>query len=39
MDTARSALAKYQAHMNWWHAHTLSPKDTRDLIHSIARQL
>ncbi|MDL2080183.1 MULTISPECIES: helix-turn-helix transcriptional regulator [Streptomyces] len=32
-------LAKYRAHMDWWHAHTLTTKESRDLIHSIARQL
>ena len=32
-------LAKYRAHMDWWHAHTLNPQESRDLIHAIAQQL
>jgi len=36
---SEAQLAKYRAHMDWWHARTLSPDDSRDLIHSIARQL
>ncbi|MEV2215987.1 helix-turn-helix transcriptional regulator [Streptomyces sp. NPDC050997] len=36
---SEAQLAKYRAHMDWWHTHTLSPKDSRELIHSIARQL
>lgn len=36
---SEAQLAKYQAHMDWWHTHTLSPKDSRDLINSVARQL
>ncbi|KUL20903.1 helix-turn-helix domain-containing protein [Streptomyces regalis] len=36
---SEAQLAKYQAHMDWWQTHTLDPKDSRDLIHSIARQL
>ncbi|NEC87360.1 helix-turn-helix transcriptional regulator [Streptomyces sp. SID12501] len=36
---ADSQLAKYRAHMDWWHTHTLSPQDSRDLIHAIAQQL
>jgi transcriptional regulator with XRE-family HTH domain len=36
---AEARLAKYRAHLDWWHTHTLSPKDSRDLIHSIARLL
>jgi transcriptional regulator with XRE-family HTH domain len=32
-------LDKYRAHMDWWHAQTLGPDASRDLIHSIARQL
>ncbi|GAA3977722.1 helix-turn-helix transcriptional regulator [Streptomyces plumbiresistens] len=36
---SEAQLTKYRAHMDWWHVHTLSPKDSRELIHSIARQL
>ncbi|WP_326720592.1 MULTISPECIES: helix-turn-helix transcriptional regulator [unclassified Streptomyces] len=36
---ADAQLAKYRAHMDWWHTHTLSPQDSRDLIHTIAQQL
>ena len=36
---SEAQLAKYQAHMDWWRTHTLSPKDSRDLINSVARQL
>ncbi|MFF4748812.1 helix-turn-helix domain-containing protein [Streptomyces sp. NPDC002514] len=36
---AEAQLAKYQAHMDWWHAKSLEPKASRDFIHSIARQL
>ncbi|GHE42901.1 helix-turn-helix domain-containing protein [Streptomyces capitiformicae] len=36
---SEAQLAKYRSHMEWWHARTLSPQDSRDLIHSIARQL
>ncbi|MEU5708982.1 helix-turn-helix domain-containing protein [Streptomyces flaveolus] len=36
---SEAQLAKYRAHMDWWHAHTLSPDDSRELIHAIARQL
>ncbi|WP_328768542.1 helix-turn-helix domain-containing protein [Streptomyces sp. NBC_00286] len=36
---SEAQLAKYRAHMDWWHAHTLSPKDSRDLIQTIVRQL
>ena len=36
---SEAQLAKYRAHMDWWHTHTLSPKDSRELIHSVARQL
>ncbi|WP_405895428.1 helix-turn-helix transcriptional regulator [Streptomyces sp. NBC_00104] len=36
---SEAQLAKYRAHMEWWHTHTLSPIDSRDLIHSIARRL
>lgn len=36
---ADSQLAKYGAHMDWWHTHTLGPQDSRDLIHAIAQQL
>ncbi|MFF4473255.1 helix-turn-helix transcriptional regulator [Streptomyces sp. NPDC001599] len=36
---SEAQLAKYRTHMGWWQSHTLSPEDSRDLIHSIARQL
>ncbi|MFG3337550.1 helix-turn-helix domain-containing protein [Streptomyces tendae] len=36
---SEAQLAKYQIHMDWWQSHTLGPEDSRDLIHSIARQL
>jgi hypothetical protein len=34
-----SQLAKYRAHMDWWHTRTLGSQDSRDLIHVIAQQL
>lgn len=36
---SEAQLAKYRTHMEWWHAHTLGPQDSRDLIHAVARQL
>ena len=36
---SEAQLDKYRAHMDWWHAHTLDPKSSRDLMPSIARQL
>ncbi|MFD4261258.1 helix-turn-helix domain-containing protein [Streptomyces sp. NPDC058534] len=36
---ADAQLAKYGAHMDWWHARSFDPQRSRDLIHSIARQL
>ncbi|WP_406447269.1 DUF5753 domain-containing protein [Streptomyces sp. NBC_01613] len=36
---AEAQLSKYRAHMDWWHAKSLDPKASQDLIHSIARQL
>lgn len=36
---SEAQLAKYRIHMDWWQGHTLDPEDSRDLIHSIARQL
>ncbi|MCI3273191.1 Scr1 family TA system antitoxin-like transcriptional regulator [Streptomyces cylindrosporus] len=36
---SEAQLANYQAHMDWWRTHTVSPDDSRDLIHSIARYL
>lgn len=32
-------LAKYDAHMNWMAEHTLDTQGSRDLIHTIARDL
>jgi hypothetical protein len=47
MDTAHGAefvhaeaqLAKYRAHLAWMDEHCLSAAESRDLVHSIARQL
>ncbi|WP_328501774.1 helix-turn-helix transcriptional regulator [Streptomyces sp. NBC_00457] len=36
---ADAQLAKYRAHMDWWHANSLAPQASRDFIHSIASQL
>lgn len=36
---AEAQLAKYRTHMEWWHAHTLGPQESRDLIHGIAQHL
>ncbi|TGA89721.1 helix-turn-helix transcriptional regulator [Streptomyces sp. MZ04] len=36
---AASQLAKYLAHMDWWQAKALGPKESRNFIHSIAHQL
>ncbi|MFF7308716.1 Scr1 family TA system antitoxin-like transcriptional regulator [Streptomyces sp. NPDC008137] len=36
---AESQLAKYRAHMNWWHDRSLDSKASRDFIHGIAHQL
>ncbi|MGW7336541.1 helix-turn-helix domain-containing protein [Streptomyces sp. NPDC054808] len=36
---SEAQLAKYRTHMDWWQSHTLGPEDSRELIHSIARQL
>lgn len=36
---SEAQLGKYRAHMDWWQAHTLDPEASRDLMHSIARQL
>ncbi|MFB7090900.1 helix-turn-helix domain-containing protein [Streptomyces sp. NPDC056296] len=36
---AEAQLAKYGAHMDWWHERSVDPHRSRDLIHSIARQL
>lgn len=36
---SEAQLAKYRAHMEWWHARTLSAQDSRDLVHSISRNL
>ncbi|MEV0737499.1 helix-turn-helix transcriptional regulator [Streptomyces sp. NPDC050549] len=36
---ADAQLAKYRDHMDWWHAKSLDSRASRDLIHSIARQL
>ncbi|MFD5496372.1 helix-turn-helix transcriptional regulator [Streptomyces sp. NPDC001812] len=36
---ADAQLTKYRAHMDWWHDRSLDPQGSRDLIHSIIRQL
>ncbi|MFB7467861.1 helix-turn-helix domain-containing protein [Streptomyces sp. NPDC056224] len=36
---APAQLAKYDAHMNWMHEHTLDTRASRDLIHAIAQEL
>ncbi|WP_210585581.1 helix-turn-helix transcriptional regulator [Streptomyces sp. GESEQ-35] len=36
---ADAQLAKYRAHMDWWHTKSLAPQASRDFIHSIASQL
>ncbi|MEV8594917.1 Scr1 family TA system antitoxin-like transcriptional regulator [Streptomyces sp. NPDC052012] len=36
---SEAQLTKYRIHRDWWHDHARDPQDTRDLIHSIARQL
>lgn len=36
---AEARLAKYRAHMDWWSSHCLGEKESRDFVHSIARQL
>jgi hypothetical protein len=47
VDTAHGAefvhadaqLAKYRAHLAWMDEHALNQEQSRDLVHSIARQL
>jgi len=36
---ADAQLTKYRDHLDWWHAKSLDSQASRDLIHSIARQL
>ncbi|WP_434595722.1 helix-turn-helix domain-containing protein [Streptomyces sp. A5-4] len=36
---AEAQLAKYRAHLDWMEDIALSPEDSRDFIHAIARQL
>ena len=36
---AEAQLAKYRAHLDWWHAPTRGPQESRDLILDIAPQL
>ncbi len=36
---AEAQLAKYRAHLDWMDEHCLSPSKSRDVVHSIARQL
>ncbi|MER6633194.1 Scr1 family TA system antitoxin-like transcriptional regulator [Streptomyces sp. NPDC000987] len=36
---ADAQLAKFRAHLDWMDAHSLSPEASRDLIHSVAREL
>jgi hypothetical protein len=35
---AEAQLSKYRAHMDWWHAKSLTPQASRDFIHAIAHQ-
>ncbi|MDX3576266.1 helix-turn-helix transcriptional regulator [Streptomyces sp. FL07-04A] len=36
---AEAQLAKYRAHMDWWHAKSLDQQASRDFMHDIARRL
>ncbi|WP_406455234.1 helix-turn-helix transcriptional regulator [Streptomyces sp. NBC_01622] len=36
---SEAQLAKYRAHMDWWHTKSLDSHASRDFIQSIARQL
>lgn len=36
---AEAQLAKYRAHMDWWHEKTLGQPESRDLIRTIAHEL
>lgn len=36
---AEAQLAQYRAHLTWMNEHCLSPDQSRDIIHSAARQL
>ncbi|MEU7378981.1 MULTISPECIES: helix-turn-helix transcriptional regulator [unclassified Streptomyces] len=36
---AEAQLAKYRAHMDWWHAKSLDSQASRDFMLTIARQL
>lgn len=36
---AEAQLPKYRDHMDWWHAKSLAPQESRAFIHSIALQL
>jgi transcriptional regulator with XRE-family HTH domain len=36
---AEAQLAKYRAHMDWWHAKSLDQQASRDFIHRIAQAL
>lgn len=36
---AEAQLAKYRAHMDWWHDKSLDSQASRDFMHDIARQL
>ncbi|MEL3948064.1 MULTISPECIES: helix-turn-helix domain-containing protein [Streptomyces] len=36
---AEAQLAKYRAHMDWWHEKTLGQQESRDLIRTIAHEL
>ncbi|CAM5265699.1 transcriptional regulator [Streptomyces spiroverticillatus] len=36
---AEAQLSKYRAHLDWMDVHTLDVKRSRDLIHTIAREL
>lgn len=36
---AEAQLAKYAAHMDWWHERSLDPQASRDVMHNIAHTL
>ncbi len=36
---ADAQLAKFRAHLDWMDAHSLSPEESRELIHAVAREL
>ncbi|WP_030545826.1 helix-turn-helix transcriptional regulator [Streptomyces albus] len=36
---ADAQLAKFRAHLDWMDAHSLNPENSRELIHTVAREL